>query len=574
VLERLIRWSERWRPWHAALLSVLLCSPCIVAPLFTDDVLHRLVLEGLDFGLATRPHALYSFVPRDPAAVEELVRAGVLPWWTDPRLAITFFRPLTSATLALDHAVLPWSAELAHVQSLLWVAALIVAVGRLHRRLVPERAGLATMIYALATALAFCGGWISARHALVSATFAALAIERWLHTDTEGRRSARDELLGLGALALGLAAGESAASAPLFYAALTFARPTSAAHRARMLAAPIAAFVIYAVAYVATGHGARASGGYLDPVGAPLHTAGEVALRALAFVTDGYLGIPCDAAHGGLLLAYAAVGLSVLSALALVASRIDRDGRRELIALVVAGIVASAPGTLGFYGGRVLLLAIMASSAAAAWIVGRAASSGAPAAMRRLAWVLVAFLLVLAPAIRALASAGLVHMSFASRDAAMASRRACDDGELIVVVGASDPAVGVYTPLYWVADAVRRTEPPPSGRLRVITMAPVPLTLARTGERALRVTASRGALFASDWEHLHRRELPPVHEVPLGDTTLRWTAAEGAIDVSLTPEAWARSCWLRWDGASLVRMELPATGERVELPWIPGPMGL
>lgn len=569
MLSRLTRWSERWRPWHAALASVVLFLPCIVAPLWTDDILHRLVIEGHDFGLATRPWALYSFIPRDPAQVEQLVRSGVAPWWTDPRLTLTFLRPLSSASLALDHLIWPWNAELAHVHTLLWVAALVIAVGRVHRRLVPDHAGLATMIYALATALAFCGGWIAARHALISGTFAALAIERWLSVEAEGRRSARDEVLGIAALALGLAAGESAASAPLFYAALTFGRSTP--NRARLLAAPLVTLVLYGIVYVATGHGARASGGYLDPVGAPLDTAGQVVLRALAFVTDAYLGLPADAAHGGLLVGYAAAGLTLLGALALAASRLEADARRTLLALVLAGIVASAPGTLGFYGGRVLLVAIIASSAVVASLIGRAAEHGAP---RMLASVLSVFLLVLAPLLRALMTAGLVFMSFFSREAALASRHACEDGDVMLILGGSDPAVGIYTPLYWVAEASRRGEPLPTGRGRVITMAPVPLVLERTGERAVRVTAASGELFASDWEHLHRRTLPPVYDVDTGDTTFRWREAAGTIDVELTPEGWARGCWLRWDGASLARMDPPSMGGRVDIPWIAGPMGL
>jgi hypothetical protein len=574
VLSRVALLAERWfggRPALAALVAVLLSAPTIAAPLFTDDVLHRLVLDGLDLGLATRPSQLYAFIPRDAALVEALVRAGRLPWWTSSDLALNFLRPLSSALLRLDHWLAPWNAPLAHVHSLAWTFGLVLATSRLHRRLCPSRPELATLLYALSTAFIFSAGWIAARHAVVTATFSVLAVDRWLDVTLDGeRRSPRDELLGALFFLLALASGEGAAGAPLFFAVLTFARPTSHLSRARRLAAPFSILVVYFALYTGVGGGARGSGGYLDPIGAPVATAGQVVLRSLAFVTDCYLGLPCDAAHGPPLFGYALIGALLLAALLFFASRLPRVERRAMLALVGAGLAASLPGTLGFYGGRVLLLSLVASSAVVTLFVEEATKPDAQRALVRFAGTLAFFLLGLAPLLRLGGAAGLVYMAQEARDAALRSRDVCPLDGPVVFLAASDPSVATYSPIYLVADGAS-----PEGEYHVLTMAAVPLVLTRTAERSLRLTAAEGSLFVSDWERLYRRDIPDALSVELPFGSVRWSEEEGAIDYrDESPAHWAESCFMRWDGHAAVRVELPAVGERLTIPWAPGPMGM
>jgi hypothetical protein len=58
---------------------------------------------------------------------------GVLPWWSDDRLSIAFFRPLSSALLAIDHRWLDGGGFWSHVHALLWYG--LVAAARVLRLL-------------------------------------------------------------------------------------------------------------------------------------------------------------------------------------------------------------------------------------------------------------------------------------------------------------------------------------------------------------------------------------------------------------------------------------------------------
>ena len=184
--------------------------------------------------------------------------------------------------------------------------------------------------------------------------------------------------------------------------------------------------------------------------------------------------------------------------------------------------------------------------------------------------MLAVFLLGIAPVIRLAGGAGVAYMSHASRDAARRSWGVCPEDADHVILAASDPAVAVYMPVYWLADGA-----PHDIRGRFLTMAPLPLTLTRTGPRSIRLTPDRGRLFESAWERLYRRDVPDALDVALIGASARWRSAENAIDYEVTdPALWDASCFLRWNGDVLERVELPEPGGTLALPWAPGPMGM
>ena len=114
----------------AALLAVLASLPSLVVGFSSDDLSHRLALEGRAPGYAGGWFGLYDFtLPSMPAAA--LIKQGLFPWFTDPAVSLRFFRPLSSATLALDNALFGRNPLFAHVHSLLWMAVLAGATGRL-----------------------------------------------------------------------------------------------------------------------------------------------------------------------------------------------------------------------------------------------------------------------------------------------------------------------------------------------------------------------------------------------------------------------------------------------------------
>ena len=82
-----------------------------------------------------------------PAAA--LIEQGLLPWFTDPELKLRFWRPLSSATLAIDSFLFGRNAVLAHVHSLGWLVVLVTAASRLYQRWFPAPVALlASLLFA------------------------------------------------------------------------------------------------------------------------------------------------------------------------------------------------------------------------------------------------------------------------------------------------------------------------------------------------------------------------------------------------------------------------------------------
>jgi hypothetical protein len=271
-------------------LGVALVLPSIAGGFIADDYLQIAQIEGWSI-TPTGPLDLYSFVPRDPAAVERLRAEGVVPYFTAPGLKIVFWRPLSSALMQLDHALFGRHAWPYHLHTLLWYAALLVVTAALLRRtLPPAMATLAVLLFCLDDAHAMAAGWIAARNATVACAFVFLALLAHIRWRTQGWRPG--VVLGPVAAALGLAAGETAlgALAYLFAWELAERRP----RRARALAPWLALVAIYLVVHRVTGAGARGSGAYLDPIGDPLGFVRALPERVLLLLGNLLLGSPID----------------------------------------------------------------------------------------------------------------------------------------------------------------------------------------------------------------------------------------------------------------------------------------
>ncbi len=164
----------------AFVLAILLALPSLNAPLLQDDVIHRGMLLDKAKGVHWSPLELYDFVggPTRPASL--MRDRGLLPWFTDDGLTLRFFRPLSSAALALDARLFGERTWLSRLHSLLVVSRDPGLGAALHRRfLSPATAGVATLIYALAAGHALPVSWIAARHTLVCTAFSLLAF--WCH---------------------------------------------------------------------------------------------------------------------------------------------------------------------------------------------------------------------------------------------------------------------------------------------------------------------------------------------------------------------------------------------------------
>jgi hypothetical protein len=332
-------------------LGVALVLPSVRAGFFADDYLQVAQLEGWGANPGS-PLDLYAFVPHDRARVAALVDLGA-PYFIAPKLELHFLRPLSSALMALDHALwgrrpLPY-----HLHTLLWYAALLAVVGALYRRAAPRSlALLAFLIFCLDDGHALSVTFIAARNAVVSCVLVWLGLGahlRWrIHDWRTGAWLA--PLLG----ALGLAAGEMGLGALAYLVAWELCERRPGWRRALV---PTALLVTgYFIVYRLLGGGAHASGAYLDPFGDPLGFLAALPARLALLFGNLVLRTPIDSAFldDRLRTPLVAVGVAAAAVVALwlphALRRLppDEAARVRWLGLGAAGaLVAGTPGALG-----------------------------------------------------------------------------------------------------------------------------------------------------------------------------------------------------------------------------------
>ena len=357
------------------LVGAFLFSPAIVAPLFLDDYLQGAMVEGT-FPATRSPFDLYAFVDDgDRAALSD---RGLLPWWTDSRLTIRFFRPLSSGLLWIDHRVLSHAPFPMHLHSLAWWVAAVLAARLLFKRLLAPRVALfATVIFALAPCHALPLAWVANRETLVSLVFGALALvaqARW-----RDDRRLRDAGIAGALFALAMAGGgEYALCFGGYVVAMDLGR------RGESLARRVAGwlpFVVPAVTYLAVrgslGYGTAASGFYSDPVresGAFLMNAPWRAVRLLAIgwltldSEQWRLGVARWLLAGIVVVAMAAIALPIRRAFAALEPR----QRAALTWLLVGSLLALIPTLAVVPARRLLGVSMLGVSALVALLLERA----------------------------------------------------------------------------------------------------------------------------------------------------------------------------------------------------------
>jgi hypothetical protein len=264
--------SSRAAPKVIILVAMLLTSSSLTLGFSVDEYFQRVALreDSNIAGVQREPWNLFTF-STGRAMNQELMEEGIVPWWTDQDFVISFFRPLTSLTLWLDHSLWPGSAPMMHLHSMLWFALLLAAAGAVYREFSGSSrvASLALLLYAIDDARAFPVGWIALRNALIALAPAFLALVTH-HRFRSGRGSVYGWLSPL-LLLVGLLGGEMAITVYgyLFSYAVFLDRGTLW-QRMRSLLPYAAIALIYRVLYNALGHGALHSGLYFDPAREPV----------------------------------------------------------------------------------------------------------------------------------------------------------------------------------------------------------------------------------------------------------------------------------------------------------------
>lgn len=234
----------------ALFFGVVLQLPTLGAGFFADDYVHQLVLRGAQGSSPMSRWSLYDFGTASnwrSFAFEQGGHGG-LPWWTDLDWKARFFRPLTSASLVLDHALWGSFAPGYHLTSLaLWIALLVLARRLfLALGLTARTAALAVLVLALSDASSVPVGWIANRNALLEGLFATGAVLALLR----GRFVA--------SLALSLAAALSKESGAFTFLVVAAVVALRGGARSRVQAALAGlAFVAYLGLLAASGFGTR-----------------------------------------------------------------------------------------------------------------------------------------------------------------------------------------------------------------------------------------------------------------------------------------------------------------------------
>jgi len=133
-----------------------------------------------------------------------------LPWWTSEHCRISFWRPLTSGLIRLDHQLFGRDAAFYHLHSLVWLAILLAGCAALYTILPKQIAGLALLLYAVDECHALTTGWIANRHAVVSAGLGVIGLAAYAKWRLGGRAWLMP--IGVAGLVGSLLAGETGLS--------------------------------------------------------------------------------------------------------------------------------------------------------------------------------------------------------------------------------------------------------------------------------------------------------------------------------------------------------------------------
>lgn len=521
--------SER-RYWIWTLIVLLvglaLRWRSLVAGFGMDDFAQLAMLDGA-YPAPRAAWDLFSFSRGDPEEVQLLMSKGSLAWWSWPELKLSALRPLSSLLMWVDVQLFGHHAMGHHAHTLLWWSFMLLAAALLLRRLLPARwAGLALLLYALDECHTYPIGWLANRNAIVSATFAFLAL--WAHVRHREDGWARGRWLSPLLLALSFSGGEYALCIlPFFVLYELWGTEGSWRTRLQALLPLLGVFVAYTAIHRGMGFGSHGSSVYVDPLREPAAWLEMASLRVPILVADMFLAIPTGklALSRELMQIQAWMGpvaLVLMIVLVLGLRRqLDARLRRRLRWLMLASILAILPVASSFVSARLLLIpavgghAVVAAVILDAWDRVRDRSRRYhPLSLLR-ALMGAALLFAHGP----LASwwgleetRNIQRLNLGTRRAALMMQ--VDDAKIadqrLVVLTAGDPMSLLYPAL------VRWTEGHPMPRSWwVLSMAPFPHLLTRTAPDTLELDVVGGSMLTGPVERLFRRPERPFAE---GDT--------------------------------------------------------
>lgn len=554
---------------NALIVAALLSLPFATAGIFADDYYHQLLMDRSP-AVTGSPWQLFTFATGEWSYLEPMVTSGPFAWWTLEELRFIFLRPTSVASALLDHALFGRQYVFHHLHSVAWYVALVAVVVAFFRqafRSTVAAVSVAALLFAVDDAHAMVAGWIANRNALIATLFALLGVMAHVRWREQGWRLGLP--VSLGAVALGLSAGESALGAVAYLLAyeLTVA-PGDFKKRAGSLVPLALLGVLYIGVYRWFGAGAYGSGIYVDPIREPVEFLLGGPGKALALIGSQFLGSTADfwLALPALRPVLVGTGVAALLLMTLFVRRawpsLSADEQRAVRWLTVGGALSLVPVLATFPLNRLLLMPSVGGAALGAVVLVHGWRSSDR--VLRLGSRLLFVTMPIVGVVGWLLSFGAIKLVTDQLLRSAVETELSDDalaGNVIVFV-APDPVSSLYTPL---ARAYLGKKPK---SWLTFSFARYPHRLKRVSERVFELEID-GRLMESVFEQLMRAERFPL---PIG---FRRQLAGVAVEVighdqglpnrlRLTfdedPSS-GRYTFAQWKDAKLVAFTLPAVGE-------------
>jgi hypothetical protein len=495
----------------------------LTTPLVADDFAQRAMLHGR-YPVPRCPLDLYNFANGSTQETQALMDGGSLPWWSHPHVKYSMLRPLSSALLWLDDALLGGSSFAAHVHSLLWWIAAAGAVVWLFRSMLPARvAGLSTLLFVLNEAHTWPVVWLANRNALVSLVFGALALRAY--GQWRERKSLRDAVVAGAAFGLSCLGGEMG----LCFGGYVVSYEVVAARerlgrRAAGLVPALVPFLVYSVVYRALNRGAFGSDVYIDPISEPGAYVRAAGPRMLALLSDLLAGAPAEqwgehASIGSMLRVVVPAAAVVVVAFVWSVRQLDRRAAAHAGWLALGSPLAILPILASFVTVRLLLPAAIGACVAFAVVIegawGAARKRGGATIQVVARWLLVAIGMAVAYVHAVLAARRSQHeldfwkrfydaLETGTASAPLDRARLADS--TVVLLTAADPHTLLYAPAVWQTSGLPRPQ-----TWRVLSMAPGPHVVARVADDTLELSPLDGELLTLNFETLFRSVRTPMH---------------------------------------------------------------
>jgi hypothetical protein len=447
----------------AVLLAMLLgLAELPFASFMADDLIQLGALEQVSPCSWIGPLNLYTISDGARDHVRAMKDVGAFPWFFDDGFAMVFFRPLSSALLALDHALFGLHPIGYRVHGQLWFLLLVLALGALLQQVLPKRLGSLALLVFTISGIHGTMSWTATRHIVIAAALGVLGLACHVGWRAAGWRPGR--LLSVVALALALTASEAAVGVIgylLAYELLGAAGPRRDRLKACLPVAAIA--LVYLASYRLLGFGASGGSGYINPLAEPLAFAVELPGRLVFLAGSVVMGGNADlwVLRPGLRPMLMVAGTAAVLMLTLLVRAVwPATAAREQRAVrwLLAGALASALPFLGTpIGSRCLLLPMVGGAAAIAlvlerwWVVLRRSPDVRNRLVGVACTVLALIHLVIAP-IQRVSSPFLLRTMMFERLATAMTQAELDEEKLaaqtVVIVAAPDIVIGFHSFFY------------------------------------------------------------------------------------------------------------------------------